>query len=137
MSATPPALSAYAAAQFPGWKLDEYREYRENGQIIFLGLEIEKGLSEIDILFTPSGQYISHGPDDDNDKPIPLTALPQTIKDYINSNYQGYKLDSAEEELEYGQFFYEVEVDAPGSNTDLYLYFDSQLQFVCAKPDQD
>lgn len=137
LSETPAALSAYAAAQFPGWKLDAYRQYRENGQIIFLSLEIEKGLDEIDILFTPSGQYISHGPDQADDKPIPLSALPQGIKDYIKNNFPGHKLDSAEEELEYGQFFYEVELDGSGPSADLYVYFDGALKFVCSKPDKD
>ncbi len=130
LAQVPAAIADSINNLFPGWKIDKLIQYTQNGQV-FYGLEIEKGIDEIDILFTDAGQLVSYGPDDDDDQQISIGSLPADVVTYIANNYPGFVLDDAEIEIEYGQSFYEVEIKGPGTDDDLKVYFDGNNVYVC------
>jgi uncharacterized membrane protein YkoI len=137
ISQLPAAVFDYLNSEFPGWEIEEADIYNQSGDVYY-GVEIEKGSQDVEILFTADGQYVSHGPEDDDDQDIAISNLPQEILDYIAANFPDHNIDEANIEVEYGQWFYEVELEKPGSDDcEWELYFNGNYEFVCLDDDDD
>jgi uncharacterized membrane protein YkoI len=117
----PQAILDYISTNYP------------DASILFIEKDIEDGVVEYEVYldngleldFDANGNFSSS-----DDNYIPITDLPQSIIDYVETNYPNNTIDEAEIEFENGQEVYKVELD-----NDIELYFDMDGNFLWMEQD--
>lgn len=117
----PLAIRSYIASELPGYSTISVLQYESDSAQRFFLVELD---SQGALLFSESLDFIcAEGDFNSNydDDEIAIENLPQSIIDYINTNYPGIGIDEAE--FEDGE--YEIELD-----NDIELCFDAQGNFI-------
>ena len=120
----PDAIRNYLSENFNGMELNEI-ERLVNGDTLRYGIEVERGNIDVELLFSVSGEMLSSG-NEVEDRNVSLDELPAVVLDYIQQNFPGQVIASAELDSEYGHRFYEVHF-----NDDTEVYFTEDGNFIC------
>ena len=123
----PQAVLDYLNSEYPNIEIEGAEVFYDEDQEIF-GIYLANGL---EILVDENGVVISSG-DDDMEIGIVVDSLLQGILDYINTNFPEITIDSASIEIEFGEEFFEIDLD-----NGLELFFDELGDFVCQDYDDD
>jgi hypothetical protein len=127
-AALPDVIQEYIAANYDGAEINDIVVFDDDGNIRF-GIEIEQGSDDLELLFNTAGELLSSGTEVE-DILIDPAALPIGIQVYLEDNFSGIDISSAELDGEYGFSFYEVYL-ANG----VELYFAEDGSFWCQDDD--
>lgn len=117
----PQAILDYLSSEFPNVEIEDADIFIDGDQMVY-GIRLANGW---EILFDEMGVVIESG-DENMEIGIEIDSLFQGILDYVNNNFPGITIDSASIEVEFGDRYFEIEL-----NNDLDLYFDAVGEFVC------
>jgi hypothetical protein len=126
--ALPDVIQEYITANYDGAEINDIVVFDDDGNIRF-GIEIEQGSDDLELLFNTAGELLSSGTEVE-DILIDPAALPIGIQVYLEDNFSGIDISSAELDGEYGFSFYEVYL-ANG----VELYFAEDGSFWCQDDD--
>ncbi|MCI5081708.1 MAG: PepSY-like domain-containing protein, partial [Saprospiraceae bacterium] len=117
----PASIQQYLAENYPNATFNDIE--RINGAEVRFGIEIEQGATDYEILFSADGTILSEG-DEVEDTIIDAITLPVSTLEYLDANFPGVNITSAESDGEYGVFYYEVYL---ANGVELYFAQDGSL----------
>lgn len=123
LSNLPQSIKDYVNNNHSGESIVKAELEMEDGQDVY-EVYLSNGM---ELYFDTNGNYLSM--DDDNSH-INISALPQSIKDYINNNYPNATILYAEKDYDDGQKAYEVKLD-----NGMELEFDSNGNLLSSDDD--
>lgn len=123
LSNLPQSIKDYVNNNHSGESIVKAELEMEDGQDVY-EVYLSNGM---ELYFDTNGNYLSM--DDDNSN-INISALPQSIKDYINNNYPNATILYAEKDYDDGQKAYEVKLD-----NGMELEFDSNGNLLSSDDD--
>ena len=123
LSNLPQSIKDYVNNNHSGESIVKAELEMEDGQDVY-EVYLSNGM---ELYFDTNGNYLSM--DDDNSH-INISALPQSIKDYINTNYPNATILYAEKDYDDGQKAYEVKLD-----NGMELEFDSNGNLLSSDDD--
>ncbi|NRB49534.1 MAG: PepSY-like domain-containing protein [Saprospiraceae bacterium] len=121
----PQAILDYLNGEYPNIEIEGAEVFYDMDQEIF-GVKLANGL---EILFDENGVIIASG-DENLEVDLAIDSLLQGILDYINANFPQINIDEASIEIEYGEEFFEIDLD-----NGLDLFFDELGDFICQDDD--
>lgn len=121
LDSLPQTILDYLNTEFANIEIDDAEVFFDEGQMRY-GIRLGNGM---EILFDENGVVISSG-DDDNEVPVAVDSLLQSILDYVGDNFPGISISDASIEIEFGDIYFEIELD-----NDIDLYFDHLGNFLC------
>ena len=125
LDSLPQAILDYLNGEFPNIEIEDATIFFDAGQELF-GIRLANGM---EILFDETGIVLSSG-DESMEGSVAIDSLLQGILDYVNNNFPGINIDSAQVIIEFGEQFFEIDL-----NNDLHLFFDQIGDFVCQEID--
>lgn len=140
LSDLPGVVTTAIENEFPGYQIDEddaqQLEYADGTIEYYVELDANSG-SDIKAFYSADGTLIcthdsNDDDDDDNSNPsVSLDSIPASVLDFIEANYSGYQIQSAEtEDICDDVLVYEIELeDGPGPDVDLYFDLDWNFLF--------
>nr|MBX2874233.1 PepSY-like domain-containing protein [Saprospiraceae bacterium] len=123
----PQVILDYLNTTYPSIEIEGAAVFYDEDQQIF-GISLANGF---EILFDEAGVVISSG-DENMEVGLAIDSLLQGILDYINTNFPEINIDSASIEIEFGEEFFEIDLE-----NGLDLFFDELGDFVCQGLDDD
>lgn len=123
----PQSILDYINTNFEGLEIESAEVFDNNGEIA-IGIELSDGTS---ILFDETGLVITSA-NEEEEQEISVDSLLQGIIDYVNNNFQGASIESAEFEVEYGAIYLELELDDGSA-----VIFDLEGNFLCEDNDEE
>lgn len=122
----PSDIRSYITSEFPGYSISSMETYNDANAVQYILATMDNGGL---LLFDESNTFIcgdnsfqnGNGDDEYDEEYINIEDLPQSIKDYIATNYPNNTIKKAE--FEDGE--YEVKLDG-----DIELCFDAQGNFI-------
>lgn len=137
----PASVLGTIETEYPEAEIEEAELYEFPDGSVQYYLELEGDMQEVELVLNEDGSIAcseeEEDDDDEDDDDEEEVDLPMDVLDFINSNYDGYEVEEAEEEeLCNGTEVYEVELeDGPGP--DLELYFDLDWEFLFAASEME
>lgn len=142
VSELPEVITTYITENYPKAEVEE-AETLESKEGNFFEVEIEnENDEEVELIFDSDGNFLKeiieledeskeddNEGEEENEVEIEISALPQTVTDYINQNYANHTILEAEQETTEEGVFYEVELQTP-EGSELDLIFDSEGNFL-------
>jgi len=126
----PNSITNYIRTNYAGYRIDSWHNEDLCDNRIVLKVELEDGPGpDVELYFTLAGEFLFSA------KEIKTSDLPSVVRNAINANFSGYRIDDDKtERLQFadGSVQYKVELDR-SSGSDIEVIFNANGGIVCRK----